>query len=401
MRRTNLVLVGGGLANSLLGLRLRQTRPEVGLVLLERETTLGGNHTWSFHGTDLTAEQNRWIAPLVEHSWSHYEVRFPGLRRRLGGGYRSITSERLHEVVSSALGSELMLGADVERLAPHEVRLGDGSRITADAVVDGRGYLPSPHLILAYQKFLGQVLVLRDAHDLPGPILMDATVEQRDGYRFVYTLPFSRRRALVEDTRYSDTPGLDRAEMRESILGYAERMGWRVEAVQREEEGVLPIVLSGDIDAFWREADAGVARTGLRAALFHPTTGYSLPEAVRLSEELCRLGRLDAAAVSRQIRCRSIATWRRHAFFRRLNRMMFIAGEPARRFRILERFYRLPDALIARFYAGRLTLADRLRLVTGSPPVPVHRAIGCLFEGSARRLAGTPPDTSSDPGRST
>ena len=57
-------------------------------------------------------------------------------------------------------------------------------------------------------------------------------------------------------------------------------MGWKIDRVLREEDGVLPITLGGDIDAFWDEAP-GIPRSGLKAALFHPVTGYSLPQAVQ------------------------------------------------------------------------------------------------------------------------
>jgi len=62
----DLILVGGGLANGLLALRLRQQRPELRVLLLEQGETLGGNHTWSFHQHDLTPAQQAWLAPLVE-----------------------------------------------------------------------------------------------------------------------------------------------------------------------------------------------------------------------------------------------------------------------------------------------------------------------------------------------
>jgi lycopene beta-cyclase len=41
---------------------------------------------------------------------------------------------------------------------------------------------------------------------------------------------------------------------------------------------------------------------------------------------------------------------------------------------VLERFYRLPEPLVHRFYAGRLTFLDRARILSGRPPVPVLRA---------------------------
>jgi lycopene beta-cyclase len=76
--------------------------------------------------------------------------------------------------------------------------------------------------------------------------------------------------------------------------------------------------------------------------------------------------------------------------------MMFRAAEPSERYRILERFYRLPEPLISRFYEGSLTWRDRVRILTGRPPVPVGRALKCLFErgaavGTATRHRGATP----------
>ncbi len=220
---------------------------------------------------------------------------------------------------------------------------------------------------------------------------MDATVEQRDGFRFVYTLPFGRRSLLVEDTRYSDGPDLDVEEMRGGIARYAESRGWRVAAVGREERGVLPIALGGDIDAFWRDHPPGLPCSGMRAALFHPTTGYSLPEAVRLADEIARQQRPTSAALWPLIRRKSSRAWRRGGYFRLLNRMLFRAAAPDRRWIVMQRFYRLPEALIERFYADRLTPFDRLRILSGKPPVPLRRAFGCLFDRRPRgAVTGSP-----------
>ena len=126
---------------------------------------------------------------------------------------------------------------------------------------------------------------------------MDATVPQRDGFRFVYVLPFAPDRLLIEDTYYSDRLELDVAATRELVAPICRPQGWTIAEVLREETGVLPIALGGDIEAFWAEA-AGVPRSGLRAALFHPTTGYSLPR--------CRApGRHDRGACPTSARQRS------------------------------------------------------------------------------------------------
>jgi lycopene beta-cyclase len=60
--------------------------------------------------------------------------------------------------------------------------------------------------------------------------------------------------------------------------------------------------------------------------------------------------------------------------------MLFLAAEPSQRYRILERFYRLDEALVARFYAGASTLFDKARILIGRPPVPIDRALKVLKE---------------------
>jgi lycopene beta-cyclase len=203
---------------------------------------------------------------------------------------------------------------------------------------------------------------------------MDASVEQQGGYRFVYVLPFDTHRLLIEDTHYVDSAAWEPERLRANIAAYAQARGWRIEEVVREEEGRLPIVLAGDFDDYWQDL-AGQPSVGLRAGLFHSTTGYSLPHAVRLAERIAGMRDIGAAPLFAAIRDEAAGAWRRQRFFRLLNRMLFLAGSPDRRWRVMQRFYRLPAPLIAHFYAGRLSLGDKARLLSGKPPVPVGQAL--------------------------
>jgi lycopene beta-cyclase len=276
-----------------------------------------------------------------------------------------------------------MLGTSISSIDLTGADLSGGERLSANIVIDGRGPTDFPDLTLGYQKFLGQTVRLSADHGLDGPILMDATVDQKGGYRFVYVLPWDRRTVLIEDTRYTDHEGLNPADFRAGIGSYAVSQGWNIEAVLAEEQGVLPVALEGDIDAHWRRA-AGSAMSGLRAALFHPTTGYSLPDAVRLANSICKLPEINRVTVEQLIREHSIATWKRRGFFRLLNRMLFRAAQPDERYRVLQRFYGLREPLMARFYAGRLTPFDKARIVSGVPPVPFFAGLRCIPE---RKLA--------------
>ena len=375
----DLILAGGGLANGLLAYRLATTRPDIRMAMIEQAATLGGAHTWSFHATDLTPAQNEWIAPFVAHDWPHYEVAFPGLARRVELAYRTVSAETFSAAVTRTLGAALRTGTALTRVDPRQVTLADGEVLAARAVIDGRGFRPSRHMVLRYQKFLGLEVRLEAPHGLTGPILMDATVTQDDGYRFVYVLPFAADVLLIEDTYYSDAPGLDAARLTRNIEEYAARRGWRIAEVVRRETGVLPITLSGDFSAFWNEATPGLPPAGLRAGLFHPTTGFSLPDAVRLADRIAGLADLEADTIRQVIQEMSTARWNGDAFCRLLNRMLFLAGPPEDRFVIMRRFYQLSEGLIGRFYAGDLTHFDKFRLLTGKPPVSIPRAIQAMF----------------------
>ncbi len=381
----DLILVGGGLASCLTAYRLKQLQPDLDVVVLEHGPTLGGNHTWSFFASDLTQEQLEWIAPIIRYRWSSYEVRFPKLKRELTSGYCSTNSEHFHTVMTAELDSKIWLNAEVAELREGHVELTNGDIVRGRCVVDGRGPEASPHLALGFQKFTGQVLKLGSPHGLSGPIIMDATVPQDGDYRFVYTLPLSDEEVLIEDTRYSDTPVLDSVGDTVAIAEYAAAKGWEVVDVLRDERGILPITLGGDIDAFW--ASHHMPRIGLRAALFHATTGYSFADAVRTADAIASTPVTTTRAMFEFVQARSKQRWQEQGFWRFLNRMLFMAAAPERRHIVMQRFYGLRQPLIERFYAGRSTLADKIRILTGKPPVAVTAAMRCVPPSSALKHA--------------
>ncbi|MBW8754785.1 MAG: lycopene beta-cyclase CrtY, partial [Sphingomonadales bacterium] len=351
----------------------------------------GGEHVWSFFASDVAAEDAWLVEPLVAKRWDHYEVHFPGHSRVLGTPYCSIVSENLDRVLREALpGEALLTGCEVVDAGQEHVTLAGGHRLRAGAVIDARGSAGLPHMSGGWQRFLGQLLRLDHPHGVDRPVVMDARGPQTDGYRFVYCLPFSETEIFVEDTYYTDDPVLDAPRMTAALDEYVAERGWTVAEVLRDDRGVLPVVGAGDFARFWPGPASGAARAGVRAGLMHPLTSYSLPDAVRfalyLSEQICGLPNLSGAALAAASYDWALAHWRRGRFYRMLTRMLFGAGEPQNRFRMLERFYRLPEPLIERFYAGRSTRTDVLRILAGRPPVPLLGALASLA-GGGRRLA--------------
>ncbi len=379
-----LIIAGGGLAGCLAALALAERRPDADFLIVEEGERFGGNHVWSFFDGDV-GESDRWlIEPLAGRRWSDHEVRFPNRRRTLAFGYNSLRSADLDTRMRSALAPDrYRLGSRIAEVAPDGVTLASGERLAAPAVIDARGAGPLPKLDLAWQKFVGLTCRFEADHGSSRPVIMDACVEQEDGYRFVYSLPFSATEMLVEGTYYSTSPVLDVPLVRCRVKSHLRRRGLEPVEILAQEAGVLPILLGGRLEDLWSESEPPVARLGLRGGFFHPTTGYSLPDAVRNAALLAEQPEYSSAALHALFRGRSAGLWRQRVFYQRLNRMLFRAAEPKRRYRVLEHFYRLPEPLIARFYAGRLTALDKLRILSGRPPVPVGRAMTALRERRA------------------
>jgi lycopene beta-cyclase len=375
----DLAIVGGGLAGGLIALALAEARPGLDVRLIESGETIGGNHLWSFFATDVGVGDQAIVEPLIGHRWPAHRVRFPAHERRIDAGYRSIPSARLDAVVRARLRDKAMTGCKVLAASPHAVVLADGRRIEAKGVIDTRGAGDLSLLDLGWQKFLGRELELGAPHGEDAPVLMDATVVQEDGYRFVYTLPLSPTRMFVEDTYYSDARAIDREASGRRIDGYAAARGWRVKAVVREETGALPVVMGGDFEGYWQSGGHNVGKAGVRGGLFHPMTSYSLPDAVRTAALIARQRDFSGEALHDLLHDFARRTWSGRRFYRMLARMLFRAAEPGERYRVLERFYRLDPALIGRFYAGRSTMGDKMRILTGKPPVPIARAIPAIL----------------------
>lgn len=377
--RCDLAIVGGGLAGGLIALAMAEMRPALDVRLIEGGASIGGNHLWSFFASDIGPADQWLVEPLIAHRWPRYQVAFPGHARTIDTGYRSVDSRRLDAVCRGVLKARVMLGRKVLAASPRAVVLDDGTRIEATGVIDTRGAGDLSLLDLGWQKFLGQELALAAPHGDPPPMVMDASVPQHDGYRFVYALPFSPTRMFVEDTYYSDGRDLDREALRGRVDDYAKDKGWQVAEVVREEEGALPVALDGDFEGYWQSGGKGVAKAGMRAGLFHPTTGYSLPDAVRTAALIARQRDYSGAALHDLLHDFAAKAWKSRAFFRTLDRMLFRAAEPAERYRILERFYRLDSRLIGRFYAARTTKRDQARILIGKPPVPIGRALKAIM----------------------
>ncbi len=405
------IIIGGGLQGGLLTLAIKHHQPKATILLIERESTIGGNHTWSFHPKDVPTESRAWIEALITSRWQNYVVRFPGFERRVNLPYASISSNHFSNVVtecfrelqtsgykqSSAVETHVNLGnqaavqfaqssatrieshdevesfllteTEIEFIGAQSVRTKRGVTFAGKVVIDCRG----PSRILTeqsidepfcggFQKFYGFEIELQKDWPESYPVVMDACQNQSNGFRFMYSLPFSTRRVLVEDTQFSEDPEVYRAECLRNMEEFVRRKTNSSWKIVREESGCLPM----PITRAGMPRDTLPLQGGYAGGFFHAATGYSFPLAVRFAQAVASV---EPERVVESVAALVSKNQSQAQFARLLNRLLFRLVKPSKRWGVFQRFYRvLSDDTIARFYAHRFTKYDGLRIVVGRPP---------------------------------
>ena len=383
-----MVILGAGLSGLLTAWRCLELNPKLKITLIDANSEIAGDHTWSFNLNDIDTELQKWVRPFIAHQWDAYDVKFPTRQRTLNITYCTGNSETLKSCVRPLIDSgrlSLKLNSRVQDIGEDIVFLEGGEEIQSALILDARGFEPNPERYLGYQKFVGHVIRTEQPHGVERPIIMDATVPQLGGYRFVYCLPYSDTELLVEDTYYTDGADMKSQEVDARIRDYIEsQLNITSYEVARRETGILPITIAIKPDVY------APMSIGIRGGYYHAVTGYSFPDAAkvadRLAHQILLLGNGGQKITNRNLQLAMHNMQREHysseRFFRLLNRMLFRAAKPQERYMVLQRFYGLGEGLIERFYAGDLTWRDKVRILIGKPPVPVFKALQNLSESA-------------------
>ena len=374
---SDMIIVGAGLSGLLTAWRCLDVSPDLTVMVIEAADEIAGDHTWSFNLTDVDESLRDWIKPFIAYQWGSYDVKFPKRERTLDIGYCTGNSDTLRACVQPLIDSgrlKVKLNTRVSELTSDHVILESGEKLSANCVLDARGFEPNENVFLGYQKFVGRTIRTKKPHGLKRPIIMDATVEQLGGYRFVYCLPFTEHEILVEDTYYTDGAGLSENEVAARVDDYINAKGWGDHELLRQEKGVLPITLAAKQNSY------SLKSIGIRGGFYHAVTGYSFPDALWNAHCLATEFYVDVAYEdlwnpNGNPEYLHKMKWKSEKFFRLLNRMLFRAAKPEERYTVLQRFYGLNQGLIERFYAGKLEWYDKARILIGKPPVPVTKAL--------------------------
>ena len=361
-KRDGLLIAGGGLAGSLAAVAIARMRPEIPLLLIEEAETFGGaGRFWCFFEDEVDEEGWALIEPLVSHRWPGYYVAFPGQSRKLKAPMAAIRSSDIDRLVREALRpDQYRLGTKAAAVRDNELLLLGGEKIRADGAIDARGAANLSMLELGWRKSVARDYSFAPPHQVDRPVLIDATVDQSDGFRFMQCIPFSETRMRIEDCYISNAPELDLEGSGEKIEAYLARRRWTVTEMEREESSILPVPVGGDFGAFWRVGGARVAKVGMRGGFFHPATGSTLPDAVRTALILAKQRHYEGAALHDLFEREASTHWRNREHYRSFNAAVFGPGHDRRK--VFDELYQQDPGLIARFHSEQLGVLERIRL---------------------------------------
>jgi len=141
---------------------------------------------------------------------------------------------------------------------------------------------PSRKHPLLLQHFIGWMVETPDNHFNPDEAtFMDFSIPQSGNTRFIYVLPMSKTKALVEYTLFSPAT-LDESEYESGIRHYLETIGIKEYTIEKKESGVIPMTAY----PFWKNNTKNVLNIGTAGGWTKPSTGYTLIYAMKRSAQL-------------------------------------------------------------------------------------------------------------------
>lgn len=392
----DLAIIGGGCAGLSLSMALAAQGGRCPRTLvIEPRTEYTNDRTWCYW-----SDPSMPLPYQILHRWQTMRVAHAGQSVSLDCGsspYHMLAAQDFYAAAQASIDRQPNIALRRGTLVVGEPsRSGDvwniqtsAGNVMAHSVVDTRPpQLPRRDGATMWQSFCGQEIECSAAvFDPLSMDLMNFLEPDPRHVSFVYVLPLTLTRALVEVTVFGATPLPPRELSTRLKAAVAERVGDAPFTTLRREHGILPMGLNEAT----RSAHHSCARVGVMAGGARPSTGYAFQRIQRWSGECAQ------ALVS----CGHPIEHRPDPLSLRMMDRIFLdvlRGDPSRGGELFfSLFSRADPARVIRFLSGNGGVVDSLAVVAAMPvPRFVRAALattrrrGRISEVEGMSLAGPP-----------
>jgi lycopene beta-cyclase len=381
-----IIIIGAGCAGLSLAMRLSSLLEKKRVLIVEARKEYANDRTWCFWGNDSAQ-----LRHLVTHRWHSVSLQTQDRRVKVDcrtAPYEMISAETFYAAALQEISRnpcmELATGV---ALTSEPWKDGDLWRIETSAgqhagrfLIDTRPRLPvQAGDAVLWQSFLGQEIECEvPAFDPPSASLMNFLPIENGRIPFIYVLPFSPQRALVEFTVFSPAPLGPDELTRDLHLGIAAQIGAANYSVRRTEHGILPMGLTNPAPA----AQASSVRVGVTAGGARSSSGFAFQRIQRWAHA-CAL----SLSAGRGPVAHPPDSWSLRAMDNLFLRVLRARPEISPDLYLSLFGIKNPHRLI-RFMSDQATLADCASVALSLPAWPFLAEIPNCMAGRAYKIAG-------------
>ncbi|MBC7797283.1 MAG: hypothetical protein H7Z37_10460 [Pyrinomonadaceae bacterium] len=298
MKHTDVLILGAGCAGTSLASHLETANFTGSVTLLDKRNDFSQEQRWC-----AWSEIPDVMKPLVSHEWQKWQVRDEN--KIVENNSQKVSYKQIYapdffsffhsQWKSSNSKTKLFTGRTVQKVESHQdfVRVStDNEEWQAKIVFDARHQNSqnfNKHLVRQnsqrnglQQSFLGWTIEFpADTFDAETAVIMDFRTSQSDNINFVYILPYSKRRALVESTCFTASK-VEWLRHEQILRSYLHKNFGDDYEITAEERGELPMTTA----PFDFELGENFYAIGVGGGHARPSSGYAFHRIQRHTKQI-------------------------------------------------------------------------------------------------------------------